>query len=165
MRELELFKRIFSDAHLVDIDLSSWDKAASLYVLADHAPRAPGDRLALLAVDFLQPRKFNIEFVHFEFEHLKTQLGPHEHVQWMIDCSKVEKDKKTGTLAISLWGAAAPTPRLSIVCADVGIRSVPHEAFDEVNPTWDQPKQGLARPSIEVLHQTLAAGGRRPKRK
>ena len=39
---------------------------------------------------------------NFEFEHLKTQLGPHEHVQRMIDCSKVEKDKKTGTLAISL---------------------------------------------------------------
>jgi len=163
MLELDLFKRIFSDAHLIDIDLSSWDEVISLLVLADHAPRAPGDRLALVAVDFLLPKKFDIEFLHFEFEHLKTQLKPGEHVQWMIDCSKVEKDKKTGNLTIALWGAGAPTPRLHIVCEDVRIRSVPHDAFDDVNPMWDQPKQGFARPSIEALRLGMSAGRRRRK--
>ncbi len=39
MQQMTLFQQIFSDAHLVDIDLSAWDKYIALYVLAELAER------------------------------------------------------------------------------------------------------------------------------
>lgn len=163
MRKMDLFSRVFSDALVVDIDLSSWDKSATLYVLADHVERVEVDRLALLAVEFVRPESFNVAFRHLgKREQLESLLGTDGHVQWTIDSSRVEK-KGTG-LSISLWAAGALSPKLDIVCDEINIRSVDHKFFDEINPSWEHSYPGFARPSIEVLYNFFSAKRKKSRR-
>jgi hypothetical protein len=37
MQQMAFFEQIFSDAHLIDIGLSAWEKHIALHLLADHA--------------------------------------------------------------------------------------------------------------------------------
>lgn len=53
MQSTELLEQILSDAHVVDADLSGWDKAIDVCVLADHMPHTETDRLPLLRVQFI----------------------------------------------------------------------------------------------------------------
>ena len=86
MQQMTLFRQIFSEAHVVDIDLSAWDKYIALYVLAELAERpwsTADGRLPLFKVEFVRVRSCHIAFNHLSHDP-PIELGPHEHVQWRI---------------------------------------------------------------------------------
>lgn len=98
MRQKKLFEQIFSDAHVVDIDLSSWDQFITLYVLADHTEREESGRKALFAVEFGRVYGLNIRFNHLDMKPLR----PDEHFQWTADDFRITS--MDGGLKVSLWG-------------------------------------------------------------
>jgi hypothetical protein len=138
------FGRIFSDAHVIDVDLSSWDKSIDFYVLADHMDRVEGSRLPLFAVHFLRVRSFKLDSNAASV----PDLAAHEHVQWRIDDSEIKEGDREMT--ISLRGDGA-TPSVEIVCEDVQINPFALRVFDELFPGWDEPWTGLARPGPGAL--------------
>ncbi len=143
------FEGIFSDAHVVDVDLSRWDKSIDLYVLADHMGRVEGNRLPLFVVQFIEVRRLS-----FERSVANPELGPDEHVQWLIDDFRIEE--AGDEVAISLWGHRA-SPRIELVCRDVDINPVELRVFDELFPGWNQPSRGLARPGARVMANLLSS--------
>lgn len=149
-RILELIEQIFSDAHVVDIDLSSWDKAIDVYVLADHMPHAEGDRLPLFKVKFMRVRSLRLENAAAPLEG----LGIGEHAQWRIDDFRLEEHH--GETTVELWGMD-PSPRLEIVCQELEIQPFPLSTFDELFPGWTEPRRGLARPGPEEMESQRRA--------
>ena len=143
--------QIFSDAHVIDVDLSRWDQAIVLYVLADHAPRTEEGRKPLFAVEFHRVARLNVEFLHLN----SVPLGEGEHFQWMIDDFSIQTTS-TG-FEVALWGLTS-TPRMEIACVDVSVKPVALRLLDEAFPGWDEPSRPLARPGIEawglVLNQS-----------
>lgn len=144
MQQMALFRGIFSDAHLVDIDLSAWDKRITLYVLADHVGRTADGRKPLFAVAFARVRRWDIEFMHLSHDH-SIELEPDEHVQWQLDDFRIQFGDDG--LEIALWGLPA-TPRMSIVCEGIDIWEVPLDIPDRLFPGWDRPSQGFVRPGF-----------------
>ncbi len=142
--ERRQFEQIFSDAHVVDLDLSGWDKSIDLYVLADHMERVEGNRLPLFSVHFLRARSFSLESGASSVQGLAAD----EHVQWRVDDFRI--DEGDGDITVSLWGSEA-SPRLKIVCEDVQINPFPLRVFDELFPGWSTPRSGLARPGPGAL--------------
>jgi hypothetical protein len=147
MPQSALFEQIFSDAHLVDIDLSAWDKLIALYVLADHAGRTADNRMPLFFVEFLRVRSLDIRFNHLGGDP-PLKLGPHEHVQWWIDQFRVEP--VDGGLQIALWGFSS-SPRMALVCEAVNIPEMPLEIPYRLFPTWSKPGSGFIRPGLDAL--------------
>src|SRR5581483_4740785 len=68
---LKLFKQIFSDANVIDVDFSVWDKSISLIVVADHVDSPAVPVLPVFAVDFIAVHIFNCAFHHIGFEYAK----------------------------------------------------------------------------------------------
>jgi hypothetical protein len=149
-----LFDSIFSDAQVVDVDLSSWDKSIDIYVLADHLPRVEGDRLPLFQVRFIHVRSLVLVSSAFSV----SGLAADEHVQWTIDDSRVEQID--GQMKLSLWGFEH-SPQLEITCEDVVFRSCELRVFDRLFPGWDRPSAGLARPGPLAMMELLGFNVRR----
>lgn len=147
MQQMELFERIFSDAHVVDIDLSEWDKFIAFYVLADHAGRTPSGRLPMFVVEFVRVRSLDIEFRHFDHDPT-LDLAPHQHVQWLIDDFRVQTVH--GGVRITLWGSSS-SPKMSIVCDAINIREMPPDIHRTLFPGWSRPYAGFIRPGLEAL--------------
>jgi hypothetical protein len=143
-RLFELIEQIFSDAHVVDIDLSNWDKAIDIYMLADHLPRVERDRLPLVRMQFIGVRSLRLEISAAS----AVEMANNDHVQWRIDDFRIEEG--SGDIMISLWGAE-PSPRLEIVLQDLDVRPFPPTAFDDLFPGWTQPRRGLARPGPDAM--------------
>jgi hypothetical protein len=136
-----LFKQIFSDAHVVDIDLSRWDKQISLCVVADHV-KGTKSRAPLFLVSFLRANRFSLFFKHHDVE----LHDPGRHFQWNVDECQIQQTNKN--LIIMLYGGHI-TPCFEIECAAVEIRRVPNLLLDELFPGWNAPYSGFARPGIE----------------
>lgn len=142
----ELFEQVFSDAHLVDFDLSVWDKAVSVYVLADHLPRSPDGRLPLYKVVFETPSE-----MHLDFRHLSgPDLSDGEHVQWQI--ARYELHECDAAVEIKLWGFSR-SPVLTLSCSNVLFQEIDLALVDRAFPRWDRPCAGLIRPSIEMTQK------------
>lgn len=144
MQQRQLFETIFSDAHIIDIDMSAWDKLIRLYVIADHAERSTPGRLPLFAVEFVRVHQWNMFFNHSSATLI--ELGPNEHLHWLPYEFTISEDQ--AELIITLWGSPT-TPRLTIVCEDVLIREVSYTSLDKTFPDWSKPRRGFVRPSIE----------------
>jgi hypothetical protein len=142
------FEAIFSDAHVIDVDLSRWDTGIDLYVLADHMPRTPDGRLALFRVEFVHVREFQLEID----PRGRDGLAADEHVQWLIDDFEVTQDHEA--LRISLWGFAA-APRLAVLCENVEIHPFDLNVLDDLFPGWNAPRRGLARPGPAAMQSTV----------
>ncbi len=140
------FERIFSDAHVVDIDLSAWDKQIALYVLADHMERSVPGEMPMFIVEFLHVRHWEITFNHLSHDP-PVELGPHEHVQWWIDDFDVQPVE--GGRQITLWGLSS-SPRMTLVCEDVHIRECPLDRPETkwLFPEWFRPSSGFIRPGL-----------------
>lgn len=136
------FERVFSDAHVIDIDLSRWDKQVSFWVLADHYEKWR-DRCPLVVVDFV-----NVHDIHWNMPELRLE-GDERHLQWVIDIALIEE---TIPLRFELSGSPS-SPTFVISCESVEIRPVPTEIVDTVAPGWNRPYSGFARPSLERLAQ------------
>jgi hypothetical protein len=148
-----LFEQIFSDAHVIDVDFSQWDKLVSLCVVADHVEVPTPSRLPLFLVDFLQVSKFFLTL-----NHLKVGLEDAEkHFQWNIDDFKIQNSNKT--IVISLFGG--PTwPKLEIECQEIVFQHLSHAILDDLFPDWNAPYKGLARPGIQSLSRLFRTLGR-----
>ena len=131
----DLLERVLSDAQVVDLDLSGWDKAISIYVLADHLEHRSTNRKALAALDF----------------------SPKRHYQWIIHDFQMTRVAAWWHLRLS---GLRSSPLVEVTFEDVVIREVSLGVFDEAFPGWDRPHAGLARPSPERLHDSRP----RPKR-
>ena len=147
MPQAALFERIFSDAHLVDIDLSAWDKVIALYVLAHFVEGVADSRAPLFCVEFARVRRWDIDFNHLAHDP-PIELGPHEHLQWRIDQFDVQRVE--GGLRITLWGASQ-FPRLSLVCDGVSIHEMPREIPNRLFPGWAKPFSGFICPGLDAL--------------
>ncbi len=112
--EAEVFGRIFSDAQVVDVDMSDHFRFIGLAVVADHyRPWTEyGERTApILLVRFEAVRVWNMTYsVHPE----PTYDGP---VQWLIDEAQIEWGR-SAELSIRLTGLPGD-PSLQVVCAAV----------------------------------------------
>jgi len=138
-----LFESVFSDADVVDIDLSEWDKRLSLWVLADHWQDWQ-NRKPLVVVDFEGIIEFSCRFPQSEC----NLVGESAHLQWNIydfDISESEVGVR-----VRLHGMKS-SPILTIECSTIRFRQNPIEWLDRINPGWNRPQSGLARPGIAKL--------------
>jgi hypothetical protein len=149
MQQMTLFQQIFSDAHLVDIDLSAWDKYIALYALAELAERpwsTADGRLPLFKVEFVRVRSWHIAFNHLS-QDPPIELGPHEHIQWRIDDFDVQP--MADGLEIALRGALLSSPHITLICEDVYIQEIPLDIPFRLFPGWNKPYTGFIRPALE----------------
>lgn len=137
------FKRIFSDAHVVDVDLSEWDKRICLWVLADHFENWTA-RCPLVVVEFGRVREFACRLPSAQH----TLEAENRHVQWRIDDSKVEQ---TGAGLLVRLSGSVYSPVLTIECDSISFRADDIRLLDKLWPGWNQPYSALARPSIDKL--------------
>ena len=136
----DTFERVFSDAHVIDIDLSRWDKRISFWVLADHYENW-SHRCPLVVVDFV-----NVHEIHWKMPELRLEDDEH-HLQWVIYSALIEE---TTSLRFELSGSPS-SPIFVIACESVEIRQMPIEIVDAVAPGWNRPYSGFARPNLERL--------------
>ena len=139
-----LFDVIFQEAHVVDFDLSKWDRRLRLVVSAGLV----GDNFDgvgdLHVIDFLSVKSFG-----WESNHLDASLSdPEQHCQWVIMEFSVEKRDGFDHVVLSGFG---PTPEVEILCRDIEIATLDPRIVDAVNPEWNRPYCPLARPGLEEL--------------
>jgi hypothetical protein len=145
-RDNDKLERVFSDADVIDLDFSCWDKRVSIWVLADHWEDWH-HRKPLVIVDFNNASEFKLDFPD-------KGNGPDaqsQHVHWHI--YSIEIAKKSA-FDVSLRGSAS-SPELRICCEAVSFRTFSIEKVDILNPGWDEPYRGLARPSISKLAESM----------
>lgn len=137
------FERVFSDAHIIDIDFSEWDKKIALWALADHYEDWT-HRCPVVVVEFhgilelackMPPREFGLD-------------APNEHLQWNID--DFEIDEQSSNIRIRLFGSAS-SPSLTIECETITFRRASSDTLDQTFPGWNRPYSALARPSIDEI--------------
>lgn len=141
-----LFEQIFSDAHVIDLDFSQWDKFVSLCVVADHIDVSTSSRLPLFLVHFQRVSKFFLTFNHLEV----TLKDADKHFQWNIDDFRIKKTKDR--FVISLFGSAN-WPHLIVECQDILFRRISNAVLDSLFPGWNAPYKGLVRPGIETFRE------------
>jgi hypothetical protein len=142
----ETLTRVFSDAHVLDVDLSRWDKSISIWLLSDHYKEWQ-DRCPLVVVDFLGVIDF-----HIRFNHEDVHLPDTQHVQWNIYKSSIlEKDNQ---ISVDLSGHHS-SPCVGVVCSGITIREASHAVLDNLQPDWNEPFSPLVRRSIEELSRRL----------
>jgi hypothetical protein len=144
----KLFEQIFSDAHLIDVDFSNWDKSLSICVIADHVDVSTPEFLPLFIVEFAMVSKFNLHFNHFEIELDE----PEQHFQWNI--GEYQIGLYEHEISVLLFGSHI-CPKLEIVCKGIMMRRIDHSALDRLFHGWNRPYAGLARPGIEALAKIL----------
>lgn len=127
--------RVFSDAHIVDIDMSQWDVKISIWVLADHY-FAWSDRMPLVAVDFQGVAELSMSIPRL------APLSDQRHYQWRIHDFVYSRPNELHSL--KFWGIES-SPIMTIVCEGIQIRLEDHAILDRLNPKWTQPYSGFAR--------------------
>lgn len=140
---VSVLRRLFSDAHVIDVDFSTWDRSFVLCIVGGHAGES-AERLPVLAIHFLAPSSVEIRFRHHGV-HLKDEAA---HFQWNIEDIRLEPAANTWT--VELVGAGA-SPFVRLQCRDVEIRQLPSDQLDRLFPGWNAPYRPLARPGIEAL--------------
>jgi hypothetical protein len=141
-------ERVFSDAHVIDVDLSEWDRRIALWVLADHF-RNWSDRCPVVVVEFEDVKEFRIQMS-------STKVVPdslRKHVQWRFDDVDLQRTKDS--ISITAKGSSS-SPVLAVVCKTIEIREVDSNLLDKLNPGWNKPWSPFARGGIEKLAHRLA---------
>lgn len=140
-----LFEHVFSDAQVVDVDFSRWDKLISICVVADHLPRDADNRLALMVVDFLRVSKFSLAFSHLDVALEEPDLRFRWHI---YDFTLTSGNNR---ITLSLFGHKT-SPMCDIECAGIDFRRIPLSLLDDIFPGWASPNNdSLARPGIEAI--------------
>jgi hypothetical protein len=136
-----LLERVFSDAHVIDIDFSSWDKHISILVVSDHY-EARSDRCSVLVIEFRNVRVFACSMPQPEMRLDE----PERHLQWNVDDFEIQE--LNATIRLRLFGSPS-SPILNVECEGIEIRPVSNRMLDETFPGWNRPFAGLVRQSIE----------------
>ena len=143
----ETMQRVFSDAHVVDVDFSHWDKHIAIWVLADHLEDWT-ERCPLVVVEFIGVRECSMRFNHYA-----DGVGdPDQHVQWRIDDLEI---LDRGGLCLTRLYSGHTAPHLEILCERIEIRKAAHSILDSCFPGWNKPYSALARPGIEGIANIL----------
>ena len=145
----ETFRRVFSDAHVIDLDFSEWDKWISLWALADHYENWVS-RCPCVVVEFQGVTEFSLRLP----KHDLVPESPNEHLQWNI--YEFAADDSGSALHFRFSGSPS-SPVLQIECDSVNIRAVPIETLDAVCPGWSRPFAPFARPGIAELFEGMAS--------
>jgi len=152
MTDWRYLTQIFSEAHIVDVDLSEWDRRVSLLAIAGHVERVEPSRLPVLLVHFVGVRGMDIQFRHFD-----VQLPDEDHVQWQVD--QMSREPTAVGFRMTLFGSLA-TPRLGIEAAAVETERVTSWELARVFPGWNRPGAPFVRPGIaELLRRGAVRGG------
>lgn len=148
-RQLEL---IFSDATLIDVDFSKWDKFISFVFVSDHYERYEMNAFRPI----LEIKFYDVTDVHFEFWHHERNVfvgKPDKHIQWNIDQSEIDKLGKKYNLSFYESGLM---PKVFIKFSRIEIEKVDHKFFNTINPKWAEPNSGFARPGIKDIFKNLS---------
>lgn len=139
-KDQKLFEIIFSDADVIDLDFSEWDKLIRLIVVSDHMPFSRSDIRPIYSVEFV---KCSI----FEMNIAKFVLGMEDdkHCQWNIYDFTLEQVE--GGFDVN-FTSSIPGPNIHIRCMEFNIEEVDMKVVNIVNPTWSAPYSALARPSM-----------------
>lgn len=148
MKPCDLFKAIFSDAQVLDVDFSSWDNCIQLCVVGSDVEFPIPKQLPLFMVEFRRVSSFQCSFRHLDIQLEKET----HHFQWHIHDFNISNTGQETVIA--LIGAGA-SPNLKITCAGYDIRSLSHNVLDKLFPGWRQPYGPLVRPSIEAMERHL----------
>jgi hypothetical protein len=140
---------IFSDALIIDVDLSSWDKYVDLWVLADHY-RKWTDRMPLVIVRFSHVTSMNFAFQHYGIE-LEC---PRQHFKWRIDDFDISQN---GNLVSIMLYSSSAHPRLQITCTAINVYDRDHSILDRLFPGWGSPYSAFVRPGIDGLFRRFIA--------
>ncbi|MEL6338544.1 MAG: hypothetical protein AAFQ65_01415 [Myxococcota bacterium] len=125
----EAFARVFSDAHILDLDFSLWDENLSVLLVADHF-EASGP--AVLVVTFRAVRHFSVVYNHHDIE---LENG---HFQWLIHEAREHPPTHKGRRSTRLSGHHA-SPVTEIEFDDFEILEVDQSLLDRIAPGWREP--------------------------
>ena len=143
MKDHAQFKAIFSDAQVLDIDFSAWDRGIRLCVVGLDAEFPIPKKLPIFLVDFCATTRFACTF-----RHSGVALDdPEHHFQWNIQDFTIDQAMSTNGLSITLVGAGV-SPNLALECTDYEISRLPHTVLDDKFPGWRAPYGPLVRPGI-----------------
>jgi hypothetical protein len=144
-----LIEAIFSDAQVIDIDFSNWDKFISILVVADHLKSTfYNHRLPIYEIKFLQTVKISFNFNHHDDNIFIDNNDL--HYQWMIDQSSIDNDKN-GNYFLTLF-QNNNQPKIEISFKDLETKEISPQYFDEINAKWFKPNSSLARKDIKSLY-------------
>jgi|LSQX01.1.fsa_nt_gb hypothetical protein len=140
----KLFPVIFQEAHVIDCDLSKWDKRLRLVVVGGLVGDNFDGQGPIHQIDFV-----DIEEFQWKSYHLDVELSVDQHCQWVIMDFDIQR--RGGSFVITLQSVAPPCPGLSIACRDIAINELDVAIINRVNPKWNRPYAPLARPGLEEL--------------
>lgn len=124
-RERDELRVVFSDAHVIDVDFSEWDKAVSLVVVADHLRPMRG-RLQLVCVKFADVKR-----ISFRFPRVGSLRSKSEHFQWWTTWIEWKELAVGKRFAI---GGDYSMPKIEIVCDGVSVHALMESIFRKSIP-------------------------------
>lgn len=154
---LLLFKRIFHEAHVVDIDFSKWDKFFRFVTVASAFPPEADGRYPSYQVDFC-----GVESFAWRSNHLDVELEEGQHCQFTVMDYAIRRT--SSGYAFYIFGRS-PEPTIQIFFRGFRISKIPYAAIRTVATDDDTPYGPLARPSIEELSARLGVKSRRGRTK
>ncbi|MFD1001331.1 hypothetical protein ACFQ21_18520 [Ohtaekwangia kribbensis] len=151
-RTYDLLKQILGDAHLIDIDLSMWDKYLSIIVIADHfESRYSSKRRALFKLKFDLVSHFSCNFFHLKEK--SDEQDRYIHYQWLIDKSSIKQNGNE--LEIIMECTSELLPSLLIICENIEIEEIDPKILDTINPKWTDPSGPLVRLDVNSIYSMM----------
>lgn len=142
MSDLQLFRRVFHSARVIDVDFSVWDQQIRVAVIAWEAGSTEHSRVCSYFVDFIGVRSVEFEFRHWEYP---LTVG---HYQWDVYDFRIEEE--SDLVSIQLFGSNLQ-PLIRLVCSDYSFSLFSREKLSRLFPGWDKSLAPLARPGLEAL--------------
>ena len=139
------FAQIFSEAQVIDIDFSKWDKFIRLVVIGLNYPAGDDNRSRLFNVDFSGVKEFTWRGHHIGI----TLDDANKHCQWTV--MKYIITRTSSGYEVSLSDVSPPSPEITILCEDIQISAASWDVVFAVNPLWHGSHLPLARPSLDQI--------------
>lgn len=145
-----IIRRIFHEAHVIDLDFSKWDLYLRLVVVGRAMPIADDGRFPVFNIDLCGVAELHWISNCLDIEYEKG------HMQWTIIESDIQKEDQFIVLTLPTVGSG-PEPTLKVKFKSIRITELSTKKIDEINPSWNRPYGPLARPSIEEIHSIIVS--------
>lgn len=150
----QIASKIFDTSTVIDIDLSRWYHAISLYVISDHIDHSE-QVLAGYRVSFIECTKM---YISFEKRQDDDPTDLHYHPEWRVGQMQ-HRLLDDGRHEVILHGdySSDPAPRhgkpvFLCECVSIDVVRMQYQMFNEIMPGWEQ-SSGFARPGPEFLYR------------
>ena len=148
----QLVEVIFSDADIVDIDLSCWDKYITIIVIADHLKSSfSSNRRPVFNFKFHSVHEFKCNFYHNKDNAYKDDLR--KHYRWPVD--RFEIKSENSVIHLELKSGYEVLPILNIAFEKLEVQEFDMKIIDKITPKWFEPNNPFARRSLEEIYQSL----------